>query len=61
MIALNINDTLLTENDMRDRGKVLAIPGCDEALADFLSAWWDDRDFVVGHTSGSTGEPKRIE
>lgn len=61
MMTLNINDTLLTEDDMRDRGKVLAIPGCDEALADFLSAWWDDRDFVVGHTSGSTGEPKRIE
>ena len=61
MMTLNINDTLLTEEDMRDRDKVLAIPGCDEALADFLLAWWDDRDFVVGHTSGSTGEPKRIE
>lgn len=61
MMTLNINGTLLTEDDMRDRGKVLAIPGCDEALADFLLAWWDDRDYVVGHTSGSTGEPKRIE
>lgn len=60
-MTLNINDTLLSEDDMCDRAKVLAIPGCDEALSDFLSAWWNDHDFVVGHTSGSTGEPKRIE
>lgn len=61
MDGLVINDIFLTVEEMRDRERVLSIEGCDEALADFLSAWWDDNGFVVGHTSGSTGEPKRIE
>lgn len=46
---------------MCDRELIRSIEGCDEAFADFLSAWWSDDDYVVGHTSGSTGEPKRIE
>lgn len=58
---LRVNGVLLNESQMRDRSLLLSIEGCDEAFADFLSAWWNDEDFVVGHTSGSTGEPKRIE
>lgn len=61
MNSLKINGTLLNDTQMRDRATILAIEGCDEPLADFLLDWWSDDAFVVGHTSGSTGEPKRIE
>ncbi len=58
---LRINGILLNESQMRDRALLLSIEGCDEAFADFMLAWWDDSDSVWGQTSGSTGEPKRIE
>lgn len=31
-----------------------------EELSNFLTEWFDDREYVVGHTSGSTGQPKEI-
>lgn len=31
-----------------------------ESLADFQSQWLDDKEFIVAHTSGSTGAPKEI-
>ena len=30
-------------------------------VVSFLQAWYDDNDFVMGHTSGSTGVPKVIK
>ena len=30
----------------------------DEELFLFLEEWFDDRSYVPGHTSGSTGAPK---
>ena len=32
----------------------------DEELFLFLEEWFDDRSYVLGHTSGSTGAPKEI-
>ncbi len=61
IVSLRINGSVLTETEMRNRGRVLSLPGCDEAFSDFLSAWFDDSEVVVAHTSGSTGVPKRIE
>lgn len=58
---LRVNGVLLNESQMRDRSLLLSIEGCDAAFADFMLAWWSDSAFVLGQTSGSTGEPKRIE
>ena len=33
----------------------------DEELFLFLEEWFDDRSYVLGHTSGSTGAPKEIQ
>ena len=33
----------------------------DEELFLFLEEWFDDRSYVPGHTSGSTGAPKEIQ
>ena len=32
----------------------------DEELFLFLEEWFDDRSYVLGHTSGSTGAPKAV-
>ncbi|MEE1541594.1 MAG: AMP-binding protein, partial [Paludibacteraceae bacterium] len=32
----------------------------DEKLRQFFKEWTDERDFVIGKTSGSTGAPKSI-
>lgn len=61
MMNLRVNGVLLNESQMRDRSLLLSIEGCDAAFADFMLAWWRDSEFVLGQTSGSTGEPKRIE
>ena len=29
-------------------------------IADFINEWESDRNYIVAHTSGSTGEPKEI-
>ena len=31
-----------------------------EAIYDFLQNWYDETDFILAHTSGSTGNPKSI-
>ena len=31
------------------------------AVISFLREWYDDKPYVMGHTSGSTGEPKPVE
>jgi O-succinylbenzoic acid--CoA ligase len=30
-------------------------------ITDFINEWWDDKDFIVAETSGSTGIPKKVE
>ena len=29
-------------------------------VVSFLAEWFDDREYVIGHTSGSTGVPKEV-
>ncbi len=36
------------------------IHNIDEATRNFLNEWHDDKNFIIAHTSGSTGVPKEI-
>ena len=37
-----------------------SLPEWEKEIAKFLLEWFDEKDFVVVRTSGSTGEPKEI-
>jgi len=45
------------------RGKLqdLHYAGWDKSLLAFIAEWYDDNDFVIVHTSGSTGAPKPLQ
>ncbi|MCF8296495.1 MAG: AMP-binding protein [Saprospiraceae bacterium] len=38
-----------------------ALPNWEKEIANFLLEWFDEKDFVIVKTSGSTGEPKEIK
>ena len=37
------------------------IHGVTDSVVNFLDEWYNDNDFIVAHTSGSTGAPKPIK
>ncbi|MBP5455130.1 MAG: AMP-binding protein [Paludibacteraceae bacterium] len=58
--SLKINGVCYEVERLKDSASLLSITDGDNAFADFLLAWFDDSDFVMGNTSGSTGTPKPI-
>lgn len=55
-----INGRICTTEQLGNREFLLSLSAGDLAFADFMLAWLDGNDYVVGFTSGSTGDPKRI-
>ena len=57
---LTINGFRCDLQKMKDRAYLLSITEGDEAFVNFLTDWFDSSDYVMGYTSGSTGQPKPI-
>lgn len=52
-------EIVLNDNRYSDIGKIPESLGGPD-LVSFLTEWFEDREYVIGHTSGSTGAPKEI-
>ena len=59
-VYLKINGVRYGREQLRNRELLLSCSDGDLSFVDFLRDWFDDSDFVMGHTSGSTGAPKPI-
>ena len=56
-ISFKLNEVSFTSvNELLNFSK-----GINNSVFTFLSAWFNDHDFVIVQTSGSTGEPKPIQ
>lgn len=60
MNSITINNELITIEVAKK--KLLGdLPNWERHIYDFLCEWWNKKDYVTLHTSGSTGAPKQIK